>query len=77
VQFTAGLNAILAALGGGNYSGSRSFVSVMRGLRPAHPRLACREQDVDDRDKPGHDDLCFHLTERSYSAMRLAQIVVH
>jgi hypothetical protein len=40
-----------------HYSGFRSFVSVMRALCPAHPRLACREQDVDDRDKPGHDDL--------------------
>jgi hypothetical protein len=32
---------------------------VMAGLRPGHPRLSSEfSQDVDARDKPGHDEPC-------------------
>jgi hypothetical protein len=30
--------------------------AVMPGLVPGHPRLSCK-QDVDGRDKPGHDTI--------------------
>jgi len=33
------------------------FLSVMAGLVPAIHDFLCR-QDVDARDKPGHDDFC-------------------
>ena len=31
-------------------------------LWAGHPRLSCRDQDVDGRDKPGHDELCVDAT---------------
>jgi hypothetical protein len=36
---------------------------VMAGLRPGHPRLSEFSQDVDARDKPGHDEICGKATQ--------------